>query len=107
MFVFPLSDFKMFNGVPHINRKDKTAEIYLKQHEMVCEFSEKAQMNQFVDHLNKLLTGETGFERGVKKTKEAIVSTVGEDTIDEAGKIIKEGVLNKIADFFGVKAKKE
>ena len=81
VFVFALDQIKLFNGIPYIKTNDKIAQVFLKNNEFSCQFSNKSKLNEFVDKVNKLITGSTRFERGWKKTKDVIENTIGTETI--------------------------
>lgn len=79
----------------------------MKNNEFKCQFSNKSKLNEFVDKLNKLITGSTRFERGLKKAKDTIENTIGTETIQQTGEILKEGILGNIAYHLKVDRKKK
>ena len=104
VFTYPVTDIKMYEGVPQIRTKGNSAEIYLTDTEVKIEFLAYFEIHKFVGAVKKLLTGETGMQRGAKKVKETIElidDTFGIDTVETTSNMITNGVSGGLANTLG------
>lgn len=100
----PVNTIKMYEGVPQVKTKDTTAEIYLLEKEIEVDFNSRMELHQFTNVVVKLLTGDDAVHRGAKKVKDSIAlvdDTLGIDTVQTVGDVLKEGIVGSIAGALG------
>lgn len=100
---YPVNLIKMYEDMPQIRTKGKTAEIYLKGAEIEVEFTSIMELHKFTSIAKKLLTGESSTQRGAKKVKETIAlvdDTLGIDIVQATGDLIKKDIVGGITGAF-------
>lgn len=83
---YPVTDIKMYNGLPQIKQNNRNVELFLSQGEKTIEFKTRMEANRFIDVSFELLTGKTKLARGASKIKKSIDDVneaLGVDVIDE------------------------
>lgn len=101
---YPVNEIKIYEGVPQIKTKGSIAEIYLLETEIEIDFDSKMELHKFTNAANKLLTGETNVQKGAKKVKDAIGlvdDTLGINTVEATGNVIKNGLVGSITNSIG------
>lgn len=101
---YPVDSVKMYEGMPQIKFKGAAVEIYLLDREIEFEFLSKIEAMKFNSATTKLLTGTTAAQRNAKKVKETIElvdDTLGIDSVQATGNVIKNGIAGSIAGAFG------
>ena len=83
--IYGVDTVKIYNDLPHIIKKNKVVEIYFKGTEKFLEFASKKQATKFADTALRLISGQSKFVRGVKKTQKEIVHTSEELNVDIVG----------------------
>lgn len=94
----------MYEGAPQIKTKGHEVEVYLLEDEVNFEFESKMELHKFINASNKLLTGETSVQKGAKKVKDTIGlvdDTLGINTVQATGNVIKNGVVGSITGAIG------
>lgn len=95
--VYPVTEIKMYNGVPQIKVNGNIAEIYLLTIEKEIQFPSKGEINKFRNEVTSLLTHKTKAERCAQKVKNAIElvkDTIGEDGINAIKSVV--GVVGTV-----------
>lgn len=101
---YPVHEIKMYEGVPQIKAKGSLVEIYMKETEIEIEFESRMETHKFINATNKFLTGETTVQKGAKKVKDAIGivdDTLGINTVQATGNVIKNGIVGNITGAIG------
>jgi len=104
VFTYPTNEIKMYEGVPQIKHKGNEVEIYFKDAEVEFEFDSRIQVSKFINETNKFLTGESTVQKGAKKVKDTIGmvdDTLGINTVQATGNVIKNGVVGNITGAIG------
>lgn len=102
--IYPVSDVKIYEGVPQVKVESTDVVVYLKTTEVEFEFQSKSELIKFRSAIVKLLTGKTGFERGADNVKNKIVvvnDTFGVDVVKTTQDAVKSGILESIGGVFG------
>ena len=103
---YPTADVKIYENKPQVKAKGNKVEIYLKKGEKEFNFKSILETQKFLNAIRKLLTGKTGFERGLTSFKnrlDLVKDTTGIDVVGltsnfTANKLtIASGVIGKIA----------
>ena len=101
---YPVHSIKMYEGEPQIKAKSNIVEIYLLETEIEVEFNSKMELYKFINATNKLLTGKSSVQKGAKKVKDAIDlvdDTLGINTVQATGNVLKNGIAGGITDSIG------
>ena len=102
---YPVTDIKMYNGIPQIKHDGHKATIFLASGEKYISFPSKAEAWKFVSQATELLTGQTLAERSAGKLRNAlnlVDDTLGINTVDTVKNVIENGVTGLL---FGKKKK--
>ena len=101
---YPTTSIKMYEGIPQIKTKGDIVEVYLVEGEKEIRFYSKSEQHKFTSVANKLLTGMTTAQRNAKKVKDAIGlvdDTLGINSVQATGTVIKNGVVGNLTGVIG------
>ena len=104
--ILPISNIKMYNGMPQIKHDGHMVAIFLTTCEKYLSFESKVEARKFVSQTTNLLTGQTMIERGAGKLRDTlhlVDDTLGINTIDTVKNVIENGVTGLL---FGKKKDK-
>lgn len=101
---YPVGSIKIYEDIPQIKVNGNTVEIYLLETEIEFNFNSKTELYKFNCAAKKLLTGQTSAERMCKNVKNSIAlidDTLGINTVQATGDVIKNGIVGNITGAFG------
>lgn len=108
--IFPITDIKVYNNQPQIKYKGNLVEIYFLNTEKEIVFCSKIELHKFINSTTNFFTGKTKVERGAEKIKNAIGlvnDTLGVDSVNMVGNVVKDGVIGKVTGVVGKLFKKK
>ncbi len=101
---YPVCSIKKYEGEPQIKVNGNIVEIYFLETEIEVVFNSKTELHKFNSAAKKLLTGQTSIERVCKNVKDSIGlidETLGINTVQATGNVLKNGIVGNIAGAFG------
>lgn len=101
---YPVHSIKIYEDVPQIKVNGNTVEIYLLETEIEFKFNSKTELHKFNSVAKKLLTGQTSVERvckNVKNSIDLIDDTLGINTVQATGDVLKNGIVGNITGAIG------
>ena len=101
---YPVNEIKIYKDIPQLKVKENSVQIYFFEGEEVIYFYSKKQMHSFCNQVQELLTGQTTAQRNAKKVKDTIAlvdDTLGINTVEATGNVIKNGVVGSVGGVLG------
>lgn len=98
---YPVQSVKIYKDTPQIKIEKNKIEIYFLEAEVEMTFDSKSELHKFTSSALNLITGKTEAQRGAKKVKDAIGlvdDTLGIDTVQTTGNLLKNGVFGNLSD---------
>lgn len=95
----PITSLKVYEEIPQIKEKGQMIEMYFADTELDFVFDAKSDVHKFKDEVIKLFTGKSKSERNAEKVKNTIKlvdDTLGINSVELVGNVIKNGVVNSI-----------
>ena len=96
---YPVSEIKMYNGIPQVKEKNGIVEIYFANTEVKLNFYSKISAIPFMNAANKLITGKSMSERGAEKFKGAVSlvdDTLGIKSVETMKGVLENGVVGAV-----------
>ncbi len=101
--IFPLSEIKIYNGIPQIKQSNTFVELYLMSKELYFNFESIFDATKCVQAVRKVLTGKSLPARSAEKVKkgiELVDDTLGINTVDTVKNVLENGVSGKFLSGF-------
>lgn len=101
---YPINEIKVYKDIPQVKIKENSAQIYFFEGEELIYFYSKKELHKFCNQVYELITGQTVAQKNAQKVKETINlvdDTLGINTVETAGKVIKNGVVGNVGSILG------